>query len=352
MKAHTGGSDWQSRWNDAADALAKAAATSAEPQAAPPTKPTPALSRPEPDSYTGSSLVPAFLPPPSHSLLPPPRIVDSRAPAPPRKRAAAPAAAAAAAHAVVPSARAALDSDVRSFGSDDDLSAAVEAMSGAGGGARGDRGRGRGGGSGAKKPFYNKAYASKYYWTKNKKKGGGDGEGGRGRGGSTSSGGRRGGGGAAATGDSRQGRARGGEGAALPLFDHYGEQHDVLPLLRNWLLLLMMCVDDCTRRCACGGFQQHHVGGRGGPVQYGQRFWRGLRNVRWHVLDACTCCCRLNGACLAAAAAATLAACQAQLDSMCLSGSQTVNLMPEMTTIASGSAARVLRLLAWGRRGR
>lgn len=224
VKAHTGGKDWQSRWNDAADALAKAAATSAEQPPLPATKPSiaaaPAASAPADHSSfaPATSLLPTFLPPPSHSLLPPPRIVDSRPRPIPRKRV-APDPAPAAAPAVV-------QDDLRSFGSDDDLGAAVEAMSGGRGGKSGGRG------AVAKKPFYNKAYASKFHWRGKAKRAEGTSSGG-GRGFSSSSRGHmrtaaagsgRGRGGAGAVVDTRR-RTSAGDWVDVPMYSDYGEAH-------------------------------------------------------------------------------------------------------------------------------
>jgi hypothetical protein len=240
VKAHTGGKDWQSRWNDAADALAKAAATSAEQPPLPAPKPSnaaaPAVSAPADHSSfaPSTSLLPTFLPPPSHSLLPPPRIVDSRPRPIPRKRV-APDPAPAAAPAVA-------QDDLRSFGSDDDLGAAVEAMSGGRGGKSGGRG------AVAKKPFYNKAYASKFHWRGKAKRAEGAPSGG-GRGFSSSSRGHmraaaaggsgRGRGGAGAAVDARQGRSA-GDWVDVPMYSDYGEAH-----------YLACCCCCCCSCCCC-----------------------------------------------------------------------------------------------------
>jgi hypothetical protein len=247
VKAHTGGADWQSRWNDAADAMAKAAATLAE-------QPLPLTSRPFSAAkfststrtpvqtvaaasaasaaavYTDTadyvsyspSIVPALLPPPSHSLLPPPRIVDAL----PRKRAPAPAPVPASTRIF---AAAVAGDAIGSFGSDDDLGAAIEEISG-GSAGRGRKG-GRGGGAG-KKPFYNKAYASKYHWRGKSKRAevGAEsafaGRGGRSRSFSSVSGGGR--GAAAAAVGVRQRRMPGEEWVELPMYSNYGTRSNCM----------------------------------------------------------------------------------------------------------------------------
>jgi hypothetical protein len=105
---------------------------------------------------------------------------------------------------------------VADFGSDDDLGAAVEAISG------GRSSKGRGGGAAGKKPFYNKAYASKYYWRGKAKRGGAGGEAGN-RGFSSSSGSRRGGKAVATAVTHRERRARVEEMLDVPMYSNYGE---------------------------------------------------------------------------------------------------------------------------------